>query len=327
MNTNFLQNRKLYKPFFIYNNARGIFMLTEKEKKEHRKISNAKQYQKIKGMLKIKRDAKLEKPTSSIRERFTQYEDNGVLSIGYNEGSFEYDHDCIIFPVGDPHLGSTHTRYLDVLNCAELVRDTEHLYTVLMGDYADNFKKHSPGGGIWEQVIPPAKAIQEVTEIVDIMKDKVIGVVAGCHDLWDFQSSGKKFARELSDRCPNSYWLGVNGYINIKVGVHTYRIYASHKYLGGSKYNICHGIASHFREVGDFDIGFGAHRHQPGIFVPYIRGKFVYCIRSTSFKVTDVYIKSKGYQDSPKASPCVILRHETKTIEPYMFVKDAIKRL
>jgi len=302
-------------------------MLTDEEKKKNKSIANAKQYQRIKGMLKIKRDAKFEKPTSSIRDRFTEYEQRGSLSIGYNEGLFEYDHDCIIFPISDMHLGSEHVRYLDVLNCAELVRDTEHLFAVLVGDYADNFGKNSPGGGMWEQVISPAKAVQEVIEVVDIMKDKILGVVAGCHDLWDFNTSGKKFARELSDRCENSYWLGVNGYINIKVGVHTYRIYASHKFMGGSKFNICHGIANHYRDVEDFDIGFGAHRHQPGIFVPYIRGKHVVCIRSTSFKVTDVYIKSKGYQDSPKASPCVILRHKTKSIEAYMFVKDAIKRL
>ena len=302
-------------------------MLTEKEKKEHRKISNAKQYQKNKGMLKIKRDARLEPTTLSIEERFAEYERQSIASIGYNEGEFEYNHDCIIYFMSDMHIGSEHVRYEDVLKMSKLVAETPHLYTILGGDYADNFNRHSPGAGLYEQIMPPAKAVQEVFDLVEIMKHKIIGVIAGCHDLWDLKISGKKFAREISDRCTDSYWLGPNGYINIKVGEHTYRIYSSHKYLGGSQNNICHGIYKFFLQVDDFDIGFGGHRHQPGIFIPFIKGKFVVCIRSTSFKTTDYHIKSKGYQDSPVASPCVILRHETKSIEPYMFVKDAIKRL
>lgn len=316
--------------------------LTEAEKKEKKKNSNRKQYQKnridILQSLQLKRDLtsgmkrttfdpKLEKSEKTIEERFDEYAEQSVLSIGYNEGSLQYDNDVIIYPMGDLHIGSEHVRYRDVLNRAKLVRDTPHLYTILMGDYADNFHKYSPGGGMWEQLMPPAKAVKEVLNLIDIMKDKVIGVIAGCHDLWDFNISGKKFAREIADRCTDAYWLGPNGYLNMNIGPQEYRIYASHKFRGGSKWNICHGIMNHCREIGDFDLGIGAHRHQPGIFRPFYKGREIVCMRITSFKVTDTHIKTKGYADSPVASPTAILRTKRKTIDAYMHLDDAIERL
>ena len=190
-------------------------MLNKEEKIQRKKTANKKQYQKNRidilhslqqkrniksGMKKLTFNPKLEKSALTIEERFDEYARQSVLSIGYNEGYLKYDEDAIIYAMTDWHLGSEHVRYNDVLKIARLIAKTPQVYVIFGGDYADNFTKYSPGGGIWEQTMPPAKAINEVLNLVDIMKDKVIGVIAGCHDLWDFRTSGKKFSREIADR-------------------------------------------------------------------------------------------------------------------------------
>jgi len=247
-------------------------------------------------------------------------------SIGYDEVSININERCIIVPWGDWHIGNEQTRHTQLALDARFIKEHSNIYVVMMGDYTDNFKKLSPGSGVYEQILPIPEQKQRVEFIVRYLKDKILGIVIGCHDSWMYDSDAFDFAQYLANKC-KGYWMGFNGVFNLKVGKVTYRLYVSHKFQRWSSDNNVHGLKNSFRNLEDFDIAFGAHRHIPAVEHAWIRKRWFTGIRCSSYKVTDHFINHKELPKSPYCLPCVLLEADRKNVIAFKDLRTAVNYL
>lgn len=265
----------------------------------------------------------------TLKQRFINYQKATIPGIGYDYGNFSFKEKVGLAFVADCHLGSEHTRYVGLHKHFELVRDTKNLYMIMGGDYLDNYNRYSPGGGRFEQIMSPYQASKEFLELVQVARGKILGVVNGCHDNWDFNGNGKTFAREIADSSPGAYWLGLHGFIDIELPGYTYRLFITHKVRGKSYHNTGYGLIKFlgWDTPRGFDIGFSAHFHKPGFIEQTIRGKRRLFINSTSYKITDRFSEALMFPHSPIYSPHVIIHPNKRKIEICDSVEQLVERL
>jgi len=250
-----------------------------------------------------------------------------IDSVGYDDVFAEINERCIVVPWGDWHIGGAHTRHGQLGRDVKFIKEHSNIYVVMMGDYCDNFDKRGHGGGVYEQVIPIQEQKQRVEYVVRTLKNKILGVVMGCHDKWMFDSEGFDFPQYLAKKSIGS-WMGSNGLIHLKVGKQEYDIYASHKCNRWSRDNPCHGVKDESRVKAKFDIGFAAHRHIPGIEYYWTeKDELVVALRCSSYKTTDYFISHKGLFKSPYVLPCVLLDNEEYSINAFWDLREAVKFL
>ena len=91
--------------------------------------------------------------------------------------------------VGDLHIGNMATDYKTMLEHRDVIANTKNLYTVLNGDYCDNYIPSSHVAGMFEALFPPAVQKNLAKDYITTIKDKVLALVAGCHDLWSLKAS------------------------------------------------------------------------------------------------------------------------------------------
>lgn len=247
-------------------------------------------------------------------------------SIGYDQVEIDIPERCIVVPWGDWHIGNEHTRHTQLALDTKFIKQHANIYVIMMGDYTDNFRKESPGSGIYEQVLPIPEQKQRVEYIVRYLNNRILGIIIGCHDKWMFDNEAFDFPQYLANK-GGSYYMGFNGVFSINLGEINYRIYATHKLQRWSSDNIIHGIKNSFRNLEDFDIGFAAHRHIPGIEQAYIRKRWMTGVRCSSYKITDHFISHKELPKSPYCLPCVILDNEEKLVTPFMDLRSAVNFL
>jgi hypothetical protein len=247
-------------------------------------------------------------------------------SIGYNEVEIDINERCIVVPWGDWHIGNEHTRHSQLALDARYIKKHSNIYVVMMGDYTDNFRKYSPGSGVYEQIIPIPEQKQRVEYIVRYLHDRILGAVIGCHDKWMFDSDAFEFAQYLANKC-KGYWMGFNGVFKLNVGKATYRIYASHKFQRWSSDNNVHGLKNAFRSLENFDVAFGAHRHIPALEHAWIRKKWFTGVRCSSYKITDHFIDQKELPKSPYCLPCVLLEADKKNVIAFKDLRTAVNFL
>lgn len=247
-------------------------------------------------------------------------------SIGYEEVDIEIDERCIILPWGDWHIGNEITKHTQLALDAKFIKEHSNIYVIMLGDYTDNFRKYSPGSGIYEQVLPIPEQKQRVEFIVRYLKERLLGILIGCHDKWMFDADAFDFAQYLANKC-KGYWMGFNGIFNIKVGKAKYRIYATHKCERWSSDNIIHGIKHNFKTKEDFDVGLSAHRHLPGIEHAWLKHQWVTGVRCSSYKKTDHYIDHKNLTKAPYVLPCILLESDTKNVIAFKDLRTAVKYL
>lgn len=249
-------------------------------------------------------------------------------TVGYDDVYIDINERSAILPWGDWHLGGSHSRHTQLALDTKLFKEHSNIYLVLTGDYCDNFIKSGYGGGVYEQVLPTPKQKQRVEFVVRTLKDKILGIVLGCHDKWMFDNEGFDFAQYLAKKGKGS-WMGFNALIHLTVGEQEYPIYVSHKYERWSRDNPAHGLFDAFRNLkqAHIEILFGAHRHVPVIAQQWIRGQWVTCIRNTSYKTTDYHLAHKNLPKSPYYLPCVILDPDEHEVTAFKDVREAIRFL
>src|SRR5690606_16416799 len=78
---------------------------------------------------------------------------------------------------GDWHNGGVYTAHRQMLEDFKTIKETEGLYTILMGDYNDNYTPNTHKGGNFEQIITADKQ-KDITELMftEYFDEKTIGV-------------------------------------------------------------------------------------------------------------------------------------------------------
>lgn len=84
-----------------------------------------------------------------------------------------------IIPLGDIHIGSPQSRIKDVIKIIESA--DENVRFIFAGDVIDNALRDSVSD-IYEQTANPHEALKAFSQLLDLAKGKVLGVISGNHE-------------------------------------------------------------------------------------------------------------------------------------------------
>jgi len=99
--------------------------------------------------------------------------------VQYAHFAFEGD-ELKIIPLGDIHIGSPQSRIKEVVKIIETA--DENVRFIFAGDVIDNALRDSISD-VYEQTQNPHEALKAFTQLLDLAKGKVLGVISGNHEL------------------------------------------------------------------------------------------------------------------------------------------------
>lgn len=231
----------------------------------------------------------------------------------------------IVF-TGDWHIGGLYTAHKEMIEDFKTISNTDGLYNIAMGDYADNYNSNSHKGGIFEQQENPDKQ----KELIHYLFKKYLGhsniaVLKGNHDNWSYKETGEDFVKYIAREIESPYlWYG--GEINLRFGNQVYRIIARHTYLGNSALNTTNSQRRLFDETQGDIIALG-HLHYNEVHSKSKAGKDTVWIRTGTYKRTDDYTQWVVGGQGDIRQPMVILFPDKKKILDFRDMYDGIKYL
>ena len=179
-----------------------------------------------------------------------------------------------------------------------MVRETEGLYGVNIGDLTNN----------WLKVLGHLYAHQHTTDDEAVkLCEWIIGaidwlwIVLGNHDKWSI----------LAERiCEEKQVMHVShgGIFVIRCGDHELKIDARHDHAGRSMYNPAHGQIKRNYRGSDARIIVGGHIHQGArtTIRNGVTGQLSECIRLGAFKRYDEYADMKGFDEDSVGPACLV---------------------
>lgn len=231
---------------------------------------------------------------------------------------------------GDMHIGNMATDYKTMLEHRDLIADTENLYACLNGDYCDNYIPSSHVAGMFEALFPPAVQKNLAKDYIEKIKDKVLALVSGCHDLWGQKASDFDLTEYLAKHGQAAY-LGNGGIVNLTIGKVTYKIMMRHKYRYNNADNPTATVKKMFEKHGGFDVGVISHNHVAAIEESVKEGldgslKRLF-IRAGTYKTHDRYGKQMGFAEGETSVPVVLFSPSKRDIRGFQDIKEAIAYL
>ena len=222
------------------------------------------------------------------------------------------------------------TDYEQLLIDKELIQNNDNVYLVINGDYCDNYIAGSHAGGAFEALFPPAVQKDLGKDYIESVKDKVLALVAGCHDLWSLKIDDFDLTEYLSKH-GNAVYLGSGGDLFLQVGKIEYKIKMRHKYRFNSSDNATHTVKKMFEKEGGFDVGCIAHNHIAAMEESIKEGldgpiKRIF-LRSGSYKTTDRYSSQMGFSDAQSGVPIVLFNPSERQMRGFQDLEEGIEYL
>ena len=201
---------------------------------------------------------------------------------------------------------------------------------VINGDYCDNYISGSHAGGAFEALFPPATQKTLAKNYVEDLEDKILALVAGCHDLWSLKIDDFDITEYLAKH-GNAVYLGSGGDLYLKIGKTEYKIRMRHKYRYNSADNPCATVKKMFEKDGGFDVGVVSHNHISAIEESQKTGldgtlKRIF-LRAGSYKAKDRYSKQLGFNDGSTSVPVVLFNPKTRDIRGFQDLGEGIDYL
>lgn len=229
----------------------------------------------------------------------------------------------IILPLADLHIGSISTNYDTLLKFTEYILENDNVYTVLVGDIADNFVNFKNVLAMHQQILSPDKQEQFIESWLDEIAHKVLATGWGNHDAFEERFTGKNGIKKLLSR-RFVYFNGI-GTIYLKLNKVDYKIVLTHSTRGYSSFNLTHGLKRLARQIiGDADLYITGHIHTPAMETCCERGQV------QTFLVTGT-IKHDGYSkryfdiNHYEYFPCLVMDTVEKNVIPFFELQSAIE--
>lgn len=232
--------------------------------------------------------------------------------------------------VGDLHIGNMATDYKIMLEHRDLIAKTKDLYVILNGDYCDNYIPTSHVAGMFEALFPPAVQKNLAKDYIETLKDKVLALIAGCHDIWGMKAADFDLTEYLAKHGEAAY-LGNGGVVNLMVGKQMYKLMMRHKYKFNSADNPTATVKKMFEKSGGFDVGVVSHNHVACMeestkesMDGYKKRLF---IRAGTYKTHDRYGKQMGFSEGDVSVPVVLFNPDTRDIRGFQDLREGIEYL
>ena len=226
----------------------------------------------------------------------------------------------------DQHIGNKFTDHERMRIDAELIANTENCYVIHAGDFIDNFVIDKPRPAM-KAPIPPHTQWKLLDHYLSLFDDKMVGVVAGNHDLW---TKGMTDYDPLEQKIKA---LGVLYHVHelnmrLWVGSIPYHISVRHKRRGNSQLNPGR-VVKKWWEDGDceFDIGVVGHNHVPVVESFSKHGLERWAVRPGSYKVIDKFAEMIGFQSEKPTCPMAILNPHTREMQVFSDLRLGIRTL
>ncbi|KIL38314.1 hypothetical protein SD70_27245 [Gordoniibacillus kamchatkensis] len=227
---------------------------------------------------------------------------------------------------GDWHTGGIQTDHEQMKKDFALIRDTDGLFCITMGDYNDNYITRSHPGGSFEQVITADKQ-KTLSEyfFTEFLANKILAVIEGNHDHWEVKETGENWVKYIARKIEKPFlWYG--GEINLRFGNVAYRIHARHTFKYNSSLNTTNSQRNLFAATHADIIALG-HLHYNEVHNKRVGGIDTVWMRTGSYKITDDYSQWLGGFNADERVPMVILWPDRKKILPFRSIYDGIKHL
>lgn len=225
---------------------------------------------------------------------------------------------------GDWHVGGEGTDHTALQRHLKLVRETPDCYTVLMGDYCDNFLSRGTPPATAEQVIPSGPQIRLAAHFFAYIAPKVLAFVEGNHDNWTWKLANLSYVQAAAERLQKPY-LRHGGILNLRVGQVQYRIAVRHDYKFKSALNTTNSQRQFHYFTGGADIVALGHLHYGEVQHKELAGAETVWLRNGSFKVFDDYAHQIGVGHGQPVMPAVVLYPDRRKLLPFRNLEDAVE--
>ena len=180
--------------------------------------------------------------------------------IGRELVNYSFDVDELkLVPLGDVHYGSPTCNWDKFVKTVQYIKDSGS-YTILMGDLMEAASSHSVGSGWVEQTTTPQDQLDDLYEILEPIKDRILVLLDGNHEDRIWKHSGIQVSRILAQRLGVPYG-GYSCFVKLKVGKSNYIIHAQH---GSSGARFAHTKLTAVMRVAtyaDADVYLYGHTH------------------------------------------------------------------
>jgi hypothetical protein len=201
--------------------------------------------------------------------------------------------------LSDLHFGSAGTDYEAAKRDAERIRDTPGMYAVFHGDGLDNWLIGKLQGLQRNQAVSYDAELRLFAAWLTLLRDKLLVVVSGNHDLWTHKLAGLDLIANLlrGVRCLYDRHQSV---FTLRHASTDRRVVVRHKWRYGSIYNPTHGL-----EVGwdrgdiNYDWAIGGHTHIATLCRAFYRHNAKrYAILTGTYKKVDAFGEELGVASS-----------------------------
>jgi hypothetical protein len=214
----------------------------------------------------------------------------------------------------DWHVAPTGTDLRGLVEYADFVRGTPHLYAVAVGDLTDNPIKHR--GGSVQQVADELRALDL---IVGRFGGKLLGMTSGNHDDWSKTLAGVDNLAALSRRHRIHYAPDELLWRVEIVAPHapdevtaTYHIYTRHQWRRGSALNPGHACWTWYQEEGPNwdvvpDVLAIGHSHVAVVESRQFAERDMWALRIGTWQRDSAFARAKGFARYRSTCPTVVL--------------------
>jgi len=208
--------------------------------------------------------------------------------------------------MSDFHITSGCTNLKRLREDGEAIADAEGAYALLVGDYIDNHIKHR--AAVVARDMSPTRELELFNYWLSIVKDSVLAMVSGNHDMFSRQSSGLDPLASIAEQ-NKLYYVADELNLNINLGGHVYRVMIRHQTRYNSGLNHAHGLFRHLDFAADvpWDIGCAGHHHTSAIASQWKLGKERYAIRPGSYQHSTSFSRALGFPAAQPYSPMTII--------------------
>lgn len=169
-----------------------------------------------------------------------------------------------LMPLSDMHLGSSEVIYDKVEQYLRYLKDYP-VYTILIGDLADNFSPTLYPEGMLDDLSSPTEQFGFVRAFFRDYQDKVLACVSGNHDSGTRRTAGVDVFRWLAEDLQIPL-LHSGGIVNLTVDDQTYKILCFHRISRfNSSFNPTHSGKRALEFYKDADVVISGHTHRGGV--------------------------------------------------------------
>jgi hypothetical protein len=223
---------------------------------------------------------------------------------------------------GDWHCGAHGVAYDALDQRLALLRDTDGLYGVGMGDYHEGVSIHSKAAPALYSGCYNSGDEQEERVMMRLRtpgSGKWIVLTKGNHDAWVERHAGLSRTERLAREIGVEHFGEGGGTIYANVGEQRYVIGVRHNHSGNSQLNTSNAqrrMVDSWLSWDTLHAAVLAHFHFNDLHVAPRHGKRCIYLRSGTYKIYDSYAKGGGFYPE-MGSPLLILLPDEEKILPY----------